>query len=122
MVSAALGAVAQLRIPDHLADGPRSAADLAARTGANEDAIYRVLRALSMVGVFTETAPRTYLERNPELAARFNNAMTNFSAGVAPADCRPTTSAISACWWTWPAATNARKRNSGRCSKGTASG
>ena len=143
MASAALGAVAQLGIADHLADGPKTAADLATRTGANEDAIYRVLRALAMVGVFTETAPRTfaltpagnllrsnvpgsvldlalwmcdafhykvyaelpqamktgepigdkvvgmpvfeYLQRNPELGARFNNAMTNFSAGVAPA-------------------------------------
>ena len=143
MAAAALGAVAELGIADHLAGGPRTAADLAARTGANEDAVYRVLRALAMVGVFTETAPRTfaltpagdllrsdapgsvrdlvvwmcdafhfrvyaeltqavrtgepigdkvvgmpvfeYLERNPELAARFNNAMTNFSAGVAPA-------------------------------------
>jgi len=143
MVSAALGAVAQLGIADHLAGGPRTAADLAARTGASEDGVYRVLRALAMVGVFTETAPRTfaltpaadllrsgvpgsvrdlvlwmcdtfhfrvyaelteavrtgepigdkvvgmpvfeYLERNPELGARFNNAMTNFSAGVAPA-------------------------------------
>ena len=143
MVSAALGAVAQLGIADHLAGGPRTAADLAGRTGASEDGVYRVLRALAMVGVFTETAPRTfaltpaadllrsgvpgsvrdlvlwmcdtfhfrvyaelteavrtgepigdkvvgmpvfeYLERNPELGARFNNAMTNFSAGVAPA-------------------------------------
>ena len=142
MASAALGVAAQLGVADHLADGPRSAADLAARTGANEDALYRVIRALATAGVFIETAPRTfaltpagallrsnvpgsvrdmvlwmddafhfrlyaelvhsvrtgetaekalgmpafeYLQRNPELAARFNNAMTNFSAGVAPA-------------------------------------
>ena len=143
MVSAALGVVAQLGIADHLADGPRSTADLAARTGANEDALYRVLRALATTGIFTETSSRTfaltpsgallrsnvpgsvkdmvlwlcdsfhfrvyaemahsvrtgetlgdkllgmpvfeYLQHNPELAARFNNAMTNFSAGIAPA-------------------------------------
>src|SRR5687767_4350232 len=60
MAAAALGTVAELRIADHLAGGPRPAADLAARTGANEDAVYRVLRALAMVGVFIETAPRTF--------------------------------------------------------------
>ena len=143
MVSAALGVAAQLAIADRLATGPRSTGDLAKATGANEDALYRVLRALAMVGVFTEVSPRTfaltpaaellrpdvpgsvrdmmlwlcddfhfrvyaetmhsvmtgqtlgekvlgmpvfeYLERNPDISARFNNAMTNFSAGVAPA-------------------------------------
>jgi len=143
VVSAALGVVAELGVADQLAAGPRSAAELAQRAGANEDAVYRMLRVLSMVGVFTETSPRTfaltpagallradvpgsvrdmvvwlcdtfhfrvyaemmhaiktgeavgarvvgmpvfeYLERNPELSARFNQAMTNFSAGAAPA-------------------------------------
>ena len=143
MVSAALGVVAQLGVADHLADEPRSTPDLAARTGANEDALYRVLRALATTGIFTETSSRKfaltpsgallrsnvpgsvrdmvlwlcdsfhfrvyaemahsvrtgetlgdkllgmpvfeYLQHNPELAARFNNAMTNFSAGIAPA-------------------------------------
>jgi hypothetical protein len=42
------------RVADHLADGPRSAAGLAARTGANEDALYRMLRALAVTGVFAE--------------------------------------------------------------------
>jgi hypothetical protein len=60
IVSAALGAAVRLDIPDHLAAGPRTAADLARTTGSNEDALYRLLRALSMVGVFAETAPRTF--------------------------------------------------------------
>ena len=60
VVSAALGVVAQLGVADQLAAGPRSAAELAERVGADEDAIYRVLRALAMVGVFTETSPRTF--------------------------------------------------------------
>jgi len=143
MVSAALGAAAQLRVADELAAGPRPVADLARRTGANEDALYRLLRALAMVGVFTEVSPRTfaltpvanllradvpgsvrdmvlwtcddlhfrtyaelphavrtgetlgervvkmpvfeYFQRNPEVSARFNNAMTNFSGGIVPA-------------------------------------
>lgn len=143
MVSAALFVAVQLRIADELAAGPRSTADLAKGAGANEDALYRVLRALAMVGLFSEARPRTfaltpagsllrtgvpgsvrdvvewlcdplhfrvyaetmhtvktgepagekvlggpvfeYLERDPEESARFNDAMTNFSAGVAPA-------------------------------------
>ena len=143
MASAALGVVADLGVADHMANGPTPVADLATETGANEDALYRVLRALAVTGVFSETSPRTfaltpagallrsnvpgsvrdlvlwlcdafhfrvyaelahsvrtgetvgqkvlgmpvfeYLQCDPALSERFNNAMTNFSAGVAPA-------------------------------------
>ena len=142
IVSAALGVAARLNIPDQLAAGPRTSAELAAATGADADALYRLLRALAMVGVFTETAPRTfaltpagetlksdgpgvremvlwmcdefhyrvyaemfdgvrtgkpvgeqvvgmpvfeYLAKDQALGERFNNAMTSFSASVAPA-------------------------------------
>lgn len=143
IVSAALGAVARLGVADQLAAGPKTTADLARAVGANEDALFRALRALAMAGVFVETAPRTfaltpvgdllradapfsardmavflpddfhfrlyaemlhavttgeavgekvvgmplfeYLRKNPDLSARFNAAMTNFSASVAPA-------------------------------------
>ena len=47
-----LKAAAHLKIADHLADGPRSAAELARLTGANEDALERLLRALASYGVF----------------------------------------------------------------------
>jgi hypothetical protein len=50
----------KLRIPDRLAPGPRSAADLARETGVNEDALYRVLRTLASLSVFEETSPRTF--------------------------------------------------------------
>src|SRR5688500_9527989 len=60
IVSAALGAATRLDIPDHLVAGPRTASDLARASGANEDALYRLLRALAAVGVFAETAPRTF--------------------------------------------------------------
>lgn len=143
VIFASLGVAARLGIAEQLAAGPCSSADLARATGVNEDALYRVLRALAMVGVFTETGPRTfaltpaanllragvpgslremvmwmddsfhfriysemmhsvktgetlgekmlgmpvfeYLQRNPELSATFNDAMTNFSASVVPA-------------------------------------
>jgi hypothetical protein len=51
---------AKLRIADHLRDGPLPVATLAARTGTHEDSLYRVLRALTEVGVFTEEPPRTF--------------------------------------------------------------
>lgn len=60
MVSAALHTVSTLGIADLLKDGAKSTHDLASASGANEDALYRVLRALSSVGVFSETSPRTF--------------------------------------------------------------
>jgi hypothetical protein len=60
IVSTAVNIAAQLGIADRLASGPRSAADLARDCGVNEDALYRVLRALASVGVFEETSPRQF--------------------------------------------------------------
>jgi hypothetical protein len=60
MISAALSVAARLKIADLLADGPRAVADLAAATGSNEDALYRVLRALVSVGFFGAPEPRTF--------------------------------------------------------------
>jgi hypothetical protein len=54
MVGFALGAVARLRVADQLAAGPMSASDAAVACGANADALYRVLRTLASVGVFSE--------------------------------------------------------------------
>ena len=60
MVSAALHAVTKLGIPDLLAAGPKTTLDLAGATHTNEDALYRVMRALATTGVFHEGAPRTF--------------------------------------------------------------
>jgi precorrin-6B methylase 2 len=46
--------IAKLGIPDLLRDGPRSADELAEETGAHAPSLYRVLRALSTVGVLFE--------------------------------------------------------------------
>ena len=48
--------VARLGIADRLADGPRTAAELAQETGAAPDALFRVLRAVAGLGVFTQDA------------------------------------------------------------------
>jgi hypothetical protein len=53
-VSKLVYVAAKLGIADHLKDGPRSSGDLAKSVDVDPGALYRVLRALSMVGVFTE--------------------------------------------------------------------
>ena len=64
-----LHVAAKLRIADLLKDGPRSTADLAAAAGAQEDALYRVMRTLASLGIFTEMQGRRF-ELNP--AARIS--------------------------------------------------
>jgi O-methyltransferase domain/Dimerisation domain len=61
MASACLYVAAKLHIADQLANGPKTVADLAGPArGIHEDSLYRIMRALASVGVFTETAPRTF--------------------------------------------------------------
>jgi hypothetical protein len=60
MLSAALHAAARFDIAERLLGGPRHVADLAAEAGVREDSLYRVLRALSSAGIFTEASPRTF--------------------------------------------------------------
>jgi hypothetical protein len=58
--ASALQVVAKLRVADHLAEGPRATTALATQLSVNEDALYRVLRALASVGLFEEVAPREF--------------------------------------------------------------
>jgi hypothetical protein len=60
MLSAALQTVLQLEIADRLAAGPQPVSALAREAGVNEDALYRVMRALASVGVFDEQSPHTF--------------------------------------------------------------
>ncbi|MFI9813515.1 methyltransferase [Saccharothrix variisporea] len=50
-----LAVVAELGVPDLLADGPRTTADLARTTGVRADNLGRVLRYLAALGVFAPT-------------------------------------------------------------------
>nr|QDQ37877.1 O-methyltransferase [Streptomyces vinaceusdrappus] len=56
----ALHLAAELRIADLLAQGPRSALQLADATGTHAPSLHRMLRTLAACGVFTETAPGTF--------------------------------------------------------------
>ena len=58
--SQALAVAARLRIADVLAAGPRTVADLASATDTDAPTLYRLLRALASIGVFTELAERSF--------------------------------------------------------------
>lgn len=60
MASWALHVAARLGVADLLAPGPQMIDDLALTTGAHSGALYRVLRFLGMLGVFTEVEPRRF--------------------------------------------------------------
>jgi hypothetical protein len=55
-----LRAVCDIGVADQLADGPRTVAELARRTGTHAPSLLRALRALAGRGVFTEVAPETF--------------------------------------------------------------
>jgi hypothetical protein len=55
-ISMAISVVAKLRVADLLADGPMTVADLAASTKTHAPSLYRILRTLAAVGVFSEQA------------------------------------------------------------------
>jgi hypothetical protein len=60
MASACLCVAAQLRIADRISPGPLPIAELGPSVGADEDSLYRILRALASVGIFSEVSPRTF--------------------------------------------------------------
>jgi precorrin-6B methylase 2 len=58
--SQAVHTAAELRLADLVQDGPKSTAELANATGTNEDNLYRLLRALVSLGVFSEPDPGAF--------------------------------------------------------------
>ncbi len=59
-ISQAIYVAAQLRIADHLFPGPKSADELAQDADVHPGALYRLLRTLASVGIFTEVEPRRF--------------------------------------------------------------
>jgi hypothetical protein len=59
-VSQSLSVAARLNVADLLADGPKAIDAVASQAGANADALYRMLRALASVGVFSECGSKTF--------------------------------------------------------------
>ena len=58
----ALHVAAELQLAELLQEGPRTAENLAAATGANADALYRLLRFVVGEGVFREEAPGLFAQ------------------------------------------------------------
>jgi hypothetical protein len=69
LATRALAIVADLRIADELAAGPRPVSELARKVGADEDILHRLLRALASDGVFAELEPGVF--RNTEASDVF---------------------------------------------------
>jgi precorrin-6B methylase 2 len=60
VTSKAIGVAAELDVADHLSQGPRPVAELAAACDANADALGRMLRTLAAVGIFSEVGPGVF--------------------------------------------------------------
>ena len=60
LASQGIYVAAKLGIADLLADGPKTVTELAQAAGADADALYRILRALSSRGVFVEREGRVF--------------------------------------------------------------
>jgi hypothetical protein len=59
-ISHAISTVAHLGIADLLKDGTKSCQEIAQNTQTDQKAIYRLLRALASVGIFSEVAPQQF--------------------------------------------------------------
>ena len=59
-VSQAICVAAELKIADLLSDGPRSAAEIAEMTRTSEDSVFRLLRALASLGLFSSLPDRRF--------------------------------------------------------------
>jgi len=59
-ISQAVGTVIEIGVPDQLAKGARQCSHIAREAGVSEDGLYRLLRALASVGLFTESGDRRF--------------------------------------------------------------
>jgi hypothetical protein len=59
-ISQALGTIVEIGIPDQLAKGARQCSVIAREAGVSEEGLYRLMRALASVGLFTESADRRF--------------------------------------------------------------
>jgi len=59
-ISALVRVAAHLKLADHLADGPKTAAELATATETHAPSLYRVMRTLASLGVFSEDSQHRF--------------------------------------------------------------
>jgi hypothetical protein len=59
-ISQAIASAVEIGVPDQLTKGPRRCGEIARKAGVSEDGMYRLLRALASVGLFSEGADRRF--------------------------------------------------------------
>ncbi len=91
-VSRLVCTAASIRLADHLANGPKSAADLAGATATSPRALHRFMRALASFGILTQRADNTFA------LTPLGDALRSDAAGSA----RSTVLAMSG-QWMWKA-------------------
>ena len=79
MTTQALRVAAELRIADTLGDGQLAAEELASGAGVDPDALRRILRALTTVGVFAEELPGCFRNTDASDLLRQPSALHDFS-------------------------------------------
>jgi len=80
---------AKLDLADHLAQGPKSADELAGPTGTHAPSLYRFMRALATLGILTESDTRRF-------------ALTSLGEALktgAPGSARATVLTLESDWW-----------------------
>jgi hypothetical protein len=60
LMTQALYVAAKVGVADLLKEEPKAISELAAATQTNEHALYRILRSLASIGIFTETASKVF--------------------------------------------------------------
>jgi hypothetical protein len=78
LAARALGLVADLRVADALAGGPRAVEEVAAEVGADPDTLRRLLRALASDGVFAEEE-RGVFRNTPASETLHTNGWADFA-------------------------------------------
>jgi len=73
----AIAIVAELGVPQALAEGPRPVAEVAREVDADADTLYRLLRALASEGLFAEEEPGVF--RNTGASARLRGGWADFA-------------------------------------------
>jgi SAM-dependent methyltransferase len=79
MLSQAVYVAAKLEIADRVAEGPRSADELARKTRADADALYRLLRLLAGHGIFVEREDRSFENSDQSELLREGNGFREFA-------------------------------------------
>lgn len=125
----AIHAAAELGVADALADRPRTGAELAARVGADEQALRRLLRLLISHGIFTERRDGRYaltpmaraLRRDADVSLRdaalfFGSRSTGTTGRISSTRCAPVSRWAKRCTACRSSTTCGPTGNSARCS------